>query len=264
MRLTLRFLLLCAVATCAAQDNTLTPAERKAGFQLLFDGKTMSGWTPEAPPKADGGSWTIEDGALRTRPNSETVGLLSAQTYLDFEFLFDYFVSAGTNSGVKYRVQRVVCLDAREQGKLDYETNPRVCDRRNVSPEAFGKGNVVGFEFQLLGRDESTAPPYKDRRMATGSLYSMLAPASFPGKPPGEWNQARIVLKGSHIEHWINGVKVVDGSMATREVREGIAHRFPAAAAYRDVLLHSKAGPIYLQHHGGSDIRFKNLKVRRL
>src|SRR4030095_4415703 len=117
------------------------PAERKAGFQLLFDGRTMNGWTPENPPKADGGSWMVEDGALRTRSQSPPVGLLSAEDYGDFEFLFDYFVSAGANSGVKYRVQRVVCLDAREQGKLDYETNPRKCDERNTSPEARGKGS---------------------------------------------------------------------------------------------------------------------------
>src|SRR5262245_44930550 len=148
-----RYLLLFVIATCAAQDNTLTPAERKAGFELLFDGKSMNGWTSEAPPKADGGSWMIEDGALRTRPTSDPVGLLSAENYANFEFLFDYFVSAGANSGVKYRVQRVVCLDAREQGKLDYETNPRQCNKRNTSPEVAGKGSVVGFEFQILGRD---------------------------------------------------------------------------------------------------------------
>jgi hypothetical protein len=92
----------------------------------------------------------------------------------------------------------------------------------------------------------------------------MLPPTANASRPAGEWNQSRMVVQGDHVEHWVNGVKVLDGSLASEEGRRGIARRWAAAPAIRDLLLNAKpSGPISLQHHGTA-VWFKNLKIRPL
>ncbi len=92
----------------------------------------------------------------------------------------------------------------------------------------------------------------------------MIAPTASPAKPPGEWNSGRIVVKGSHIEHWVDGIKVLDGSLADPGVREGATKRW---GQYPEVVKMFTApkpsGPISLQHHG-DEVWFRNIKIRRL
>jgi hypothetical protein len=92
----------------------------------------------------------------------------------------------------------------------------------------------------------------------------MLPPTAKASRPAGEWNESRLVVKGYHVEHWINGTKVIDVSLSSEEGRAGISKRWAAAPAIRDMLLNAKPnGPISLQHHGTA-VWFKNLKIRRL
>ena len=268
----MKFLLLVAVAafTAQCQDNTLTPAERRAGFRLLFDGQSMRGWRDPATEKPPGDSWVISDGCLQTRPKPRiSEDLITKESFSDFELKFDWRVSPGGNTGVKYRIQRAVFIDDTKirRGAGGFEAmlarelaEPR-CDRASLAPGATGQEYTIAFEFQLLG-DEG-APATKDGLLhATGALYSMLPPTAFAAHPAGQWNQSRMVLKGSHVEHWINGVKVLDGSLSSEEARAGIAKRWAAAPAIRDMLLHPQpSGPISLQHHGAA-VWFKNLKIR--
>jgi len=274
---TMRLIGLLAVTCFLAQsaDNTLTPAERQAGFRLLFDGKTMTGWRDPAAETPPGDSWTIEDGCLKTRPKPRiSEDLITEKSFGDFELKFDWRISPRGNTGVKYRIQRAVFTDNTkvQRGSGGFEemlgrelATPR-SDRKSMTPDATGQEYTIAFEFQLI----DDAPPGNaakkggDHLHDTGALYSMLPPAAKAARPAGEWNESRLVVKGSHVEHWINGVKVLDASLSSDEGRAGISKRWAAAPAIRDMLLNAKpAGPLSLQHHGAA-VWFKNLKIRPL
>ena len=133
-----------------------------------------------------------------------------------------------------------------------------------MSPDATGHEYTVAYEFQLI--DDASYPNLsKDRNVhSTGALYSMIPPRTMAAHPPGEWNESRLVVKGDHFEHWINGVKVLDGAFSSEEARGGIAKRWAAAPTIRKILDNAKpSGPLSLQHHGTA-VWFKNLKIRRL
>jgi hypothetical protein len=258
------------LAACAA-DNAITPAEQREGWKLLFDGKTMNGWRDPAKETPPGDSWAIEDGCLKTRlkPRIEE-DLVSAETYRDFEFKFDWRISKGGNTGVKYRIQRLLFVDSTKtqtgpggfEGMLGREiANPKA-DRAKLAPTAKAFEYVIGFEFQLLD-DERHPDAKKDESHKTGALYSMIPPSAHPARPAGDWNQSRLVVKGDHVEHWINGVKAMDGSLNSEAVRAGAATRWSEVPAILDALTKPKSeGPISLQHHG-DEVWFRNLKIRR-
>src|SRR3954452_13270384 len=121
----MRTILLATLSTLAlsAAENTLTPAEKNDGWKLLFDGKTFNHWrdpSKEAPP---GDSWAIEDGCFTTRPKPHIEeDLISADSYGDFELQFDWRVSEGANTGLKYRLQRTVFLDPSKEQKAPFES----------------------------------------------------------------------------------------------------------------------------------------------
>jgi hypothetical protein len=260
-------------ALTPAADNALTPAEKKAGFRLLFDGRTMNGWRDPAAETPPGDSWLIEDGCLRTRPKPRIrEDLITRDSFADFELRFDWRISPRGNTGVKYRIQRAVFLDdtkvSRGEGgfeaMLGRELANPLSDRARMAPGATGQEYTIAYEFQLI--DDGAYPGLMQRDMlhATGALYSMLPPTAKAARPCGEWNQSRIVLKGAHVEHWINGVKVLDGPVNSEPARAGISKRWAAAPAIRDMLLNAKpGGPLSLQHHGAA-VWFKNLKLRPL
>lgn len=252
-------------------DNTLAPAERQAGFRLLFDGKSMRGWRDPAGQKPPGDSWIIEGGCLRTlaRPRISE-DLITEESFGDFELKFDWRISPGGNTGVKYRIQRAIFIDNTKTHRgaggfeemLARELATALSDRANLAPGATGQEYTIAFEFQLI--DDGNSPAMtRDRGLhASGALYSMIAPSATAARPAGEWNQSRLIVKGSHVEHWINGVKVLDASLASEEARAGISKRWARAPAIRDMLLNpGPRGPIALQHHGAA-VWFKNLKIR--
>jgi hypothetical protein len=254
-----------------AADNTLTPDEKQAGFRLLFDGHTFDGWRNPASETPPGDAWVIEDGCLKTAPHARiTEDLISRESYGDFELKFDWRITPHANTGVKYRIQRNVFLDSTKDSSGGFEasverevTHPN-SDRAKMAPGATGHEYTISYEFQLID-DAGNPNRGRDGRVHdTGALYAMIPPRKMAAHPAGEWNQSRLVVKGKHFEHWINGVLVLDGSLFSDEANAGTEKRWAKAPTVRDILLHAKlSGPVSIQHHGGA-VWFKNLKIRTL
>lgn len=265
-------LLVAACLTGLAADNVLTPAEKKEGFRLLFDGHTLKGWRDPAKKTPPGDSWTIEDGCLKTTPKPRVrEDLISQESFTDFELKFDWRMSSGGNTGVKYRIQREVFINesAAQRGAGGFEgmmereiTNPR-SDRSKVGPGERAQSYTIAYEFQLL--DDANYPNQRGINVhSTGALYSMIQPRKLVARPAGEWNESRLVVKGDHFEHWINGVMVLDGELHSKEALAGNAKRWAVAPTIRGILDNAKpSGPISLTHHGAA-VWYKNLKIRKL
>jgi hypothetical protein len=243
-----------------AADNVLTSVEKKAGWQLLFDGKTFNHW------KSPGDSWAVEDGAITTRLNPRIEeDLISVKPFGDFELQFDWRVSEGANTGLKYRLQRTVFLDPDAPGefeaKVQQEMQQPTLLRDDLPPNRRGAEYTVAFEMQLI--DDARHPDAKkDENRTTGALYSMLAPVRKPANPAGEWNHSRLVLKGKHFEHWINGELALAGSLDDPKGLENLKKRWASGPAVYDILSNPKpVGSIVLQHHGDA-VWFRNLKIR--
>ena len=187
----------------------------------------------------------------------------ATDTYSDFELDFDWKISPGGNSGVKYRIQDHVFVTERPSAKFEDQVNASLKNRPNQRP-ARGQDYVVGFEYQLL--DDTRNPDARNGLThRTGALYDMFPPSQEAAQPVGEFNHSRLVVKGSHVEHWLNGVKVVDASLDAPEVARACASRWGAGSPVYDLLVKQPLGkcPISLQNHD-SEAWFRNIKIRPL
>jgi hypothetical protein len=224
--LVLSVLLLVAPAAHASDDNTLSAAERDAGWRLLFDGTSLTGWRSLAGSQP-GAGWKAEDGAIvRT---SKSGDLLTADEFGDFELSIDWKVEDATNSGILYRV-------------------------------ALGESQTyyTGPEYQLL--DNIKGGDRVDPKHRAGALYDLVAPPRDLTLPVGSWNHTRIVVRGWHIEHWLNGEKIVDVDLASAEGAALKAHsKFKAMPHFATFA----RGHIALQDHDGM-VAFRNIKIRDL
>lgn len=266
-------ILIVAACLCArAADNTLTVEEKQQGFKLLFDGKSFDGWRNPADERPPGAAWVIEDGCLKTTPKPQiTEDLISKQSYGDFELKFDWRISPRGNTGVKYRIQRVVFLDnskadrgAGFEASLEREVTAHVSDRAKLAPGATGQEYTVSYEFQLIDDSGGNLAGLDGGVHDIGALYAMIPPRTKAQHSPLQWNTGRLVVKGDHFEHWINGVMVLDGSLHSEQAAAGTAKRWAKAPTIRNILTHATAsGPVSLQHHGAA-VWFKNLKIRPL
>lgn len=212
-----------------SQDNTLTAAEKKAGWILLFDGKSTTGWRPFKNAESDG--WEIVNGAIHCKDKDvqHRADLITKEQYSDFELAFEWKVSNGANSGLIYR--------ADENHDASY---------------------LSATEYQLI--DDIGYPGKLENWQNSGADYDMHPPTKIASKPAGEYNHSVIKAKGNHIEHWLNGVKVADFEKGTPE---WLALR--AKSKFKDVKGwgENASGYIALQDHGGG-IWFKNIKIRKL
>lgn len=252
---------------CAlAQTNTLTPAEKKQGWVLLFDGKTFRGWVDPTKQTPPGDAWSIEDGTIRTRKGPRiTEDLFSERTFADFELAFEWRISAGGNSGVKYRIQDHIWLAEGRPGLERFEAQvERSFAQRTATRPARGQDYVIGFEYQMTD-DAANRDAKSNAKHTAGALYDMVAPTGAVVKPAGEWNQSRIVVRGDHVEHWLNGAKVVDASLKDPAVLEGVKKRWSVAPHVLELLTDQpkRRCPISLQNHG-DDAWFRSIKIRPL
>ncbi len=239
--------ILPVMAADPVQPNTLTDTEKAAGWRLLWDGKTTEGWRS---PKSDAfpkKGWSIKDGVLTVHDNKgeESAGggdIITKERFSEFELLVDFKLTPGANSGIKYFVQ----------------PNLAPIDKQTGKPT--GVGSAIGLEFQLL--DDERHPDAKlgrDGDRTISSLYDLItaSPSKQPN-PIGEWNTAHIIVRGKHVEHWLNGQKVVEyerGSPAFRAVvAQSKFKNIPDFGEWAD-------GHLLLQVHGNT-VSFRNLKIR--
>lgn len=259
MRLLLALLFLSGMAPAADWKN-------------LFDGKSLAGWRDPAKLKVPGNAWTVADGCLKATKSPQIhEDLFSLGEYTDFELEFEWRVSPGGNSGVKYRLQDAVFLNESIQRpnikkfedtvRDEYVRHPS--DRKTLKPNEHGQLYTVAFEFQLID-DLNYKGGVKDIHR-TGALYSFLPPTKMAAKPIGEWNTAKLVVKGDHVEHWVNGEKVLDASLKAPEIAAGSKARWGADHPVTKLLVDQpkKKSPVLLQNHG-DEAWFRNLRIREL
>ena len=270
----MKFALILLSAGCCMAQNSLTPAEKKAGWKLLFDGKTMKGWADPSKLSPAGDSWTIEDGCLKARPKPRyREDLVSLGKFSDFELQFEWKISSGGNSGLKYRIQEFVPLSSeiiKKSKKFEDSLNTTMQGTlpSRVSAMSGGEGEgqtyVIGFEYQTID-DDKHPDARRGALYQSGSLYSMI-PRSKPAmKPVGEFNQSRLVVKGNHIEHWLNGEKVVDASLDDPSIAAGLEKRWGKTSPIYQMLTKQpkKQCSISFQNHNDA-AWFRSVKVRKI
>jgi hypothetical protein len=220
--------------------NTLTDAERAEGWRLLWDGRTTWGWRGAKGSEFPKEGWEIKDGLLsvvETGGAESRAGgdIVTEASYAAFDLKVEFRLTPGANSGIKYYV--------------DTELNK-------------AEGSAIGLEFQLL--DDATHPDARagrDGNRTIASLYDLVpAAADKKVKPIGEWNEARVVSDGRHVEHWLNGAKVLEFERGSEAFRKLVAtSKYKVWPAFGE----SPRGPILLQDHGNR-VWFRNLKIRPL
>lgn len=212
--------------------NTLTDAEKKEGWELLFDGKTLNGWRMYQSKNAD--CWGVQDGVIYCK-GSDTdksdlrADLISEQEFENFELSIEWKIASGGNSGIMYHVS-----------------------------EKYPAAYLSGPEYQLI--DDEGYPGTLEDWQKTAADYAMYNTTSRPTKPVGQFNETKIVVNGNHREHWLNGVKVLEfeawGEDWNKRKAEGKWKDTPEYGM-------EKTGHICLQDHG-SGVWFRNIKIRKL
>lgn len=206
--------------------NILTSAEKSEGWQLLFDGSSTHGWHSYLEKNVEG--WQAADGLLFT-PGKQG-DIVTDKEYENFELMVEWKIEEQGNSGIFYYV---------------------------VESPAYKRISVTGPEFQII--DDENYPQELADNQKTGSNSDVKAPTVFVCKPPGEWNLTQILANQGHVEHWLNGEKVVEFEMDSPEWKSLVANSKFASLNYAK----ARKGRIGLQDHGGP-VAFRNVKIREL
>ncbi|MGA1997989.1 MAG: DUF1080 domain-containing protein [Bryobacteraceae bacterium] len=256
---------LAAAARLWGADNQLTTQEKADGWILLFDGHSFAGWEDPARKSPTGDSFTIADGCLRATPHPRIdEDLFTERTWGDFEFDFDWKISPAGNSGVKYRIQDRIFLLSELKPRFEDLANDSALHRRADRP-ARGQEYVVGFEYQITDNAANPDAVRNGPLHRTAALYDISAPLKDATRPVGEFNRSRLIVKGKHVEHWLNGEKVVDAGLDAPEVAAAMAKRWGAGTPIYKLLVGQPRQQcrISLQNHN-DEAWFKNLKIREL
>lgn len=224
--------------------NVLTHSQADWGFELLYDGSSMDKWrgarSEDFPYSEEGMGWDVENGVITIHESggaeSDAAGdIVTRELFSNFELWVDFKVTPGANSGIKYFV--------------DANLNK-------------GTGSSIGLEYQVL--DDDLHPDAKlgaqPGSRTVASLYDLIEAQDKPIHPVGEWNHARIISNGDHVEHWLNGRKVLEYDRNTPEfqqlVNESKYEVWPGFGKWTE-------GNILLQDHG-NEVHFRNIFIRKL
>jgi hypothetical protein len=223
----------CAVAAlalaAASEPNTLTAQEKNEGWKLLFDGKTTTGWRGWKQATVPDG-WKVVDGAL-TRVG-KAGDLITADQFADFDLMFEWRIAKNGNSGVFFHVAEAPDL-----------------------PNTY----TTGPEYQLIDNDGHPDAKNGPDRLAAAN-YALHPPVNAVPKPIGEWNQSRLLVNGPHVEHWLNGVKVLEYELWSTDWKDRVEKsKFKTMPRYGL----EKTGHIALQDHG-NEVAFRGIKIKIL
>src|SRR5688572_24659157 len=217
--------LLCWASGLGAAPNELTSAEKAESWKLLFDGKTTAGWRSFKKQTFPDKGWVVEDGTLKKVANVQGGDIITTNTFEQFDLRWEWKIPAKANNGIKYLITEE-------------------------------RGGPIGHEYQMI--DDSTVNNPKQR---TASFYDVLAPTEHSAlKPPGEWNQSRVLVQGDRVEHWLNGMKVLEYELGGEKIKTAVA-----ASKFKDVKGFGERlkGHILLTDHR-DEATFRNIKIREL
>ncbi|MDF1573519.1 MAG: DUF1080 domain-containing protein [Bacteroidales bacterium] len=220
--------------------NTLSESERSAGWELLFDGKTSHGWRGFKKEAFPAEGWHVVDGSLMieysgTGEKGFAGDVITVQEFENFELSIDWKISEGGNSGILFYVTE----------SDSYQASWHTAHEIQVLDD-FGYDDIHDYVPNL--------------RQISGALYDLYTPSRAASKPVGEWNTARIKIKNGHLQHWLNGIQVLDLQLWSEHWKERVAgSKF---SEYPDFGL-ARRGSIGLQDHG-QQVWFRNIKIREL
>ena len=223
----------------ASTSNTLSEQEKSEGWKLLFDGQSTAGWRGAHRDSFPAEGWIVENGALIVLASgggeSQHGGdIVTIDEYSNFDLKLEFKLTEGANSGIKYFVT--------EKEKPN--------------------GSAIGLEYQIL--DDERHPDAKlgnhEGSRTVASLYDLIKAENKTVQPIGELNEARIVSNGRHVEHWLNGSKVLEYERGSEAFRKLVAE-----SKYKEWEDFGEAeqGHILLQDHGNR-VAFRNIKIRVL
>jgi hypothetical protein len=203
------------------------------GFKPLFDGKTLHGWRGYKKPDASETRWKVENGLVTIPATGEgdTKGqrdLITDATYDQFDIKWEWKVAPGGNSGLKYFVLE-------------------------------DQASAIGHEYQMI--DDERHPDAKiGPHRQTAAFYDVFPAADRPLKPAGEWNSSEVIVKGNHVEHWLNGKRVLQYELDSAETRAAVAK-----SKFKDVARFGKPqkGQILIQDHG-DQVWYRNVRIKTL
>ena len=219
--------------------NILSPLEVSNGWKLIFDGVTSNGWRKAHKTNFPEKGWLVRDGCLivegsKGEESANGGDIVTLDEFSNFEISLEYKLSKGANSGIKYYVTE--------------KENPN--------------GSAIGLEYQLL--DNETNPDAKlgnhEGSRVNAALYDLIKPLNTRENAIGEWNRAKIISKGTHVEHWLNGFKVLEYERGSDEFKSLVCES--KYRKWKNFGLASK-GHILLQDHG-NEVWFRSIKIREL
>lgn len=215
--------------SAAAAPNQLTATEKSEGWKLLFDGSSFAGWRGYKKDAVPSKGWKVEDGILKKVGGEQGGDIITVEKFNDYDLSWEWRISPAGNNGIKYLVT----------------------EERPGSP---------GPEYQMID-DSANSDAKIGPQRATASFYDVLPPSKDKElKPVGEWNTSRVMIHGNHVEHWLNGKKVLEFELGSPEVKAAVAKsKFKNAAGFGEKI---KGHILLTDHH--DECWFRNIKIREL